>query len=255
MATFVLIHGSWHGGWCWERIVPRLEAAGHRAMAPDLASLGADQTPPGEVTLATWTDAIGRIVDAEPEPVVLVGHSRGGIVVSQVAEERPERVTCLVYLAAALPQDGESLMDLAQTDTESLILPNLAVNEAGGFHTINLERAPDIFYNASPREDAARAVPRLRPEPNAPTFTPVRLTEGKFGRVPRVYVRCLRDHAIGPALQERMYTAQPCRNVITLDTDHSPFYSAKQDLTTILTSLPEAGASHSAPAAGGLTTS
>ena len=234
MSTFVLIHGSWHGGWCWDRLVPLLEGAGHRVLAPDLTSLGDDPTPPGEVTLQTWTEAVGRLLDAEPEPVVLVGHSRGGIVVSQLAEERPEQVASLVYLAAFLLQDGETLIQVAQTDTESLILPNLTVDEEAGCHTIAPAMAPDIFYNESPPAAIERALPLLRPEPNAPTFTPLRLTPGNFGRVPRGYIHTLRDRAIGPALQKRMIAAQPCREVITLDTDHSPFYSMPQELAAHL---------------------
>ena len=71
MTTYVLVHGAWHGGWCWHRIVAGLEHASHRAIAPDLKSLGRDRTPPGEITLATWTDQIAALVQAQPEPVVL----------------------------------------------------------------------------------------------------------------------------------------------------------------------------------------
>jgi pimeloyl-ACP methyl ester carboxylesterase len=230
MGTFVCVHGSWHGGWCWEHLVPLLAQAGHLVLTPDLAGLGADVTPPGDVTLAMWTEAIGALVADTPEPVVLVGHSRGGIVISQVAEEHPDQISCLVYLAAFLLRDGESLLQVAQTDTESQILPNLLINEAEGFHTIQTETAPAIFYNASPQSVIAGAVARLRPEPNAPTFTPLQLTDANFGRVPRVYIRTLRDRAVGPVLQERMVGHLPCRDVLSLDTDHSPFFSAPREL-------------------------
>jgi pimeloyl-ACP methyl ester carboxylesterase len=253
MSTFVLVHGSWHGGWCWERLVPLLEAAGHRVLAPDLDGLGADPTPPGLVTLQTWTDQIGRLVDDLPEPAILVGHSRGGIVISQVAEERPDAITALVYLAACLPRDGESLFQLAQTDTESTIMPNLVVDEAQGFHTIRPEAAAEIFYHDCPPADAERSVARLRPEPNAPTFTPLHLTDGGFGRVPRFYLTCLQDRAIGPALQERMFTAQPCRQVISLETGHFPMYSAPDETARHLGSIAAAAdgspAGRAAPAA------
>jgi pimeloyl-ACP methyl ester carboxylesterase len=234
MSTFVLIHGSWHGAWCWNQLTPLLVRAGHRVLAPDLAGLGDDPTPPRAVTLGTWTTAISRLHDAEVEPVVLVGHSRGGIVISQVAEERPDHVACLVYLAAFLLSDGQSLIQVAQTDAQSQILPNVVVDEQGGFHMINRERARDIFYHESPPADAQRAVRLLRPEPNAPTFTPLSLTDGNFGRVPRVYVHTRRDRAVGPALQERMVAALPCREVVSLDTDHSPFFSAPQALAASL---------------------
>ena len=91
MSTFLLIHGAWHGAWCWYKLVPRLEKIGHTVVAPDLPALGRDRTPVNRVSLATWRDFVCEIVDALPEPVVLVGHSRGGIVISEVAEHRPTR--------------------------------------------------------------------------------------------------------------------------------------------------------------------
>src|SRR5262245_17861037 len=100
MSTFVLVHGAWHGAWCWYKVVPQLTQAGHTAIAPDLPGLGRDRTPLAEISLDRWTEAICEIVDAATEPVVLVGHSRGGIVISEVAERRPARVATLVYLTA-----------------------------------------------------------------------------------------------------------------------------------------------------------
>jgi pimeloyl-ACP methyl ester carboxylesterase len=247
MSTFVLVHGSWHGGWCWNRLVPLLEQAGHRVLAPDLAGLGDDHTPPGNVTLSTWTDAIGRLIDAESEPVILVGHSRGGIVISQVAEAQPRQIACLVYLAAFLPRDGESVIQLAQTDIESLILPNLTVNEAAGYTFIDLGRAPEIFYNTSPQADIDRAVQLLRPEPAAPTFTPLTLTDDNFGTVPRIYIRTQRDQTLGPLLQERMLAGTPCQQVLSLDTDHSPFFSAPRQLADQLLGI---AAAHQPAATG-----
>jgi pimeloyl-ACP methyl ester carboxylesterase len=237
MATFVLVHGSWHGAWCWHKLIPLLEQKGHRVVASDLAGLGADNTPPSEVTLDTWTEQVAQLLDDQPEPVVLVGHSRGGIVISQVAEARPDRVGLLVYLAAFLLRDGESLIQVAQTDAESRILPNLVVDEAAGVHTVRTGAAREIFYHDCSDEDVAFAVVRLRPEPNAPTFTPLRLTDARFGRVPRAYVACRHDRAVGPALQARMRAALPCRTTVELDTGHSPFFSAPTELAEQLSAI------------------
>ncbi len=86
-----------------------LRGAGHRVDAPDLAGLGADRTNPAGITLATWRDQIVALADEAVEPIVLVGHSRGGIVISEVAEARPDKIARLVYLAAFLLGDGESI--------------------------------------------------------------------------------------------------------------------------------------------------
>ena len=77
MAIFILVHGAGHGGWCWERVVPLLEARGHKVCAPDLPGLGKDQTPPANVQLADNVERISRLLDKMEEPVVLVGHARG----------------------------------------------------------------------------------------------------------------------------------------------------------------------------------
>src|SRR5207245_11535880 len=84
MAHFVLVHGSWHGGWCWDRVAMLLRGAGHRVDAPDLAGLGADRTNLAGITLATWRDQIVALADEALAPVVLVRHSPGGLVSSGV---------------------------------------------------------------------------------------------------------------------------------------------------------------------------
>ncbi|HEV2523852.1 MAG TPA: alpha/beta fold hydrolase, partial [Gammaproteobacteria bacterium] len=114
MATFILIHGAWQGGWCWERIVPRLEAEGHRVFAPDLPGMGQDPTPLAEITLDRWVQFVSDLVYQQKEKVILVGHSRGGLIISQVAEQLPEHIQSLVYLAAILVPNGGTLANAMQ---------------------------------------------------------------------------------------------------------------------------------------------
>src|SRR5579863_1820463 len=127
MATYILVHGAWHGAWCWHRIVARLQQASHQAIAPDLLSLGRDFTPTRSVTLASWTEQIAALVQAAPEPVVLVGHSRGGIVLSEVAERVPERIRALVYVSAFLLENGSSVRDAAAEDGNALVVPGVMI--------------------------------------------------------------------------------------------------------------------------------
>ena len=96
----MLVHGASHGGWCWEKVVPLLEANGHRVCAPDLPGLGNDPTPPANVTLADNVEKLSRLLDKMDEPVVLVGHSLGGITVSALAEARRRKLKAVVYLCA-----------------------------------------------------------------------------------------------------------------------------------------------------------
>jgi pimeloyl-ACP methyl ester carboxylesterase len=237
MSTFVLIHGAWHGAWCWRKVSSRLEKLGHRVIAPDLPGLGDDRTPVERVSLQLWTRYVCGILDAETEPVILVGHSRGGIVISEVAEQRPDKIRALVYLTAFLVRDGECLFDLAQQAVSSLIAGNMVMSPDKLCSTVREEFLREGFYGLCPEEDVELARSLLRPEPTAPLATPVRVTAENFGRVPRIYIQCLQDRAVPQALQKQMYSASPCREVRSLDTDHSPFFSAPDELTTHLHEL------------------
>ncbi len=112
MATFVLAHGAWHGGWCWEKVIPFLEAAGHEVYAPTLTGLAeraAELSP--DVGLDTHIqDIVSVLVDKDLHGVILVGHSYGGMVITGVVDQEPERIAHLVYLDTFVPRDGESMV-------------------------------------------------------------------------------------------------------------------------------------------------
>jgi pimeloyl-ACP methyl ester carboxylesterase len=115
MATFVLVHGGWHGGWCWQKVVPMLEAAGHAVYAPTLTGLAerASELSP-EVGLDTHIqDIVGVLVGKDLHRVVLVGHSYGGMVITGAVDQAPERIAHLVYLDTFVPRDGESMVDVS----------------------------------------------------------------------------------------------------------------------------------------------
>ena len=238
MSIYVLIHGAWHGGWCWNKVVPLLEQAGHKVLAPDLPGHGDDKTSPSEILLESYVEHVCQVLEAQSEPVYLVGHSMGGIVISQVAEYQPDKINTLVYLTAFLLQNGESLSQVAQEDTESILVPPFIIfQEAQGTCTVREDAIKDIFYGDCTDTDVAQAKSLLRPQSLAPFATPINITGEKFNQLPRVYIECLRDKAISPSLQKRMYTALPCQQVISMDTGHSPFFSAPEKLVGHLTGL------------------
>lgn len=119
MSSFVLVHGSWHGAWCWYKVAPRLRGLGHKVFAVDMPGHGRNPKPPQGIGLGDYFDAIVKAVDRAAEPVVLVGHSRGGIAISQAGEARPDGIARLVYLAAYMLRSGETVLDVAAGDADS----------------------------------------------------------------------------------------------------------------------------------------
>jgi pimeloyl-ACP methyl ester carboxylesterase len=237
MATFVLIHGAWHGAWCWDLVAERLRAGGHTVIAPDLPGLGQDRTPLDQVSLASWADVVAGLVRAAREPVVLVGHSRAGVVVSEVAERVPERVRVLVYLTAFLVPDGTSIADVLSTVEPRAITQGAMVHGPNGTSTIAPEKVGPVFYNTTPPPLVERATRLVCAVPMTSFLAPVHTSGDRWGRVRRAYVECLQDNAITIALQRRMHAALPCDPVVALDTDHSPFFSAPDRLADALADI------------------
>jgi pimeloyl-ACP methyl ester carboxylesterase len=226
------VHGAWHGAWCWHKLIPRLEAAGARVLAPDLSSMDAD----GCESLEEWARAVAGLLEREPGSV-LVGHSRGGAVISRAAELAPDAVRRLVYVAAYLLSDGQSVADVARSDTASLLAPNMIPVKRGLTCAIRDEVLREAFYGDCSAEDFDFARARLTPEPLRALAAPVRITAGRFGRVSRAYVETLRDRAVTLQAQRRMQSALRCDPVFTLDSDHSPFLSQPEALARILISI------------------
>ena len=247
MATFLLVHGACTGGWCWEKVVPLLEAAGHKACAPDLPGLGDDQTPPANVTLADNVDKLARILDKMEEQVILVGHSLGGVTISQLAEARLRKIKALVYVCALLPTSGKSGRDMTSLEPDTLFRLSRQVSPDGKTYTFARDKLPSLFYADVSPEDRYKAMQRLRPQPLAISTTPLTLTEERFGSVPRWYIECIHDNAIRIALQRTMAKETPCK-VLRLECGHSPFFSNPEELVEYLEMI--AAARSDAPAGG-----
>jgi pimeloyl-ACP methyl ester carboxylesterase len=234
MTTFVLVHGSWHGRWCWHRVVPELEALGHQVLAPDLPGHGDDATPVAKLTLAAYAKCIASVVRSVAEPVVLVGHSFGGIVISQAAEIVPERISRLVYLTAFLPANGQSLSRLATADSNNPVATSSVISADQQLISLDLSRVRELLYADCPDSDVLLARQRLCAEPIAPFVTPVLITAARAGSIPRSYIECLNDIAIPLWFQRQMQAGMPCDPVWALPTGHSPFFAAPAGLAHLL---------------------
>ncbi len=210
MATYVLVHGICHGAWCWELTIDDLSDLGHSVIAVDLAL----------ETLDGDAEIVENVLDAIDEPVVLVGHSYGGAVISKAAAGRTD-VDHLVYVAAIM-LDGstaltEQLANFPLPDTGQ----SIAIS-AEGIVTVSPEAARALFYNTCTQEASDAASAQLRPTAFAVLATPTGAEP--WHDIVSTYVVCDQDNAIHPDLQRAM--AANAKQVITIDTDHSPFMSA-----------------------------
>ncbi len=237
--SFVLVHGAFQDERAWSELAPRLQAAGHKVVTVRLAGRASDATPPGDIALDTYRDQVAAAVAAEPAPVVLVGHSFGGITIANVAEKLPERVRALVFVGAYLPQAGaadQSMAKLAEQDRwNGFTRENFVV--AKDYKTAGvLERdVVALFCGDCSAEHQARTLRDFhQKEPLKPAGTPVAVTAARYGQVPKVYVKTLRDRAISPQMQQWMLERTPVRRVIELDSGHSPFLSQPEALARAL---------------------
>lgn len=229
MATFLLIHGASHGAWCWERVLPLLQADGHQATAIDLPGHGQDETPRGTVRLA---DYVARILDRLEPDTVLIGHSFGGFPITLAAAEAPQNVRALVYLAALPPRSGHAFTAFrAQAITPELSATQTVDREAGVTRVI-AEKAGTVFYSDCTVEDRDWALSRLTPQPIAVMTEPVH-----FDRpvVESHYICCTKDRVVFPAFQADAAQSMDFRH--DMHTGHSPFLSDPKGLARILNQI------------------
>ncbi len=233
MKTFILIHGSWHSSWNWHRVIPILEKHGHRAIAIDLPGMGRDKTPISEVKMKSTVEKICKLIDSIEGKVILVGHSKNGIMISQAAEYRPDKIGKLVYLAAYLIPGGKTQKEYSIQDTQGILKPYVTMHEELNAHILQSEIYKEGLYHDCDDNITELAKLLLSHEPVESGITPLQLTDENFGRVPRIYIECTQDKAVTPFIQKKMYTETPCEKVYSLATSHSPFFSKPQELSDI----------------------
>ena len=228
MADILLIHGSCHGAWCWDKLLPLLQAKGHRARAIDLPGHCSDDTPVHTVTLDHYAEAI---IENCTEQTTLVGHSMGGYAISAAAARIPEQIAQLIYLCAYVPQDGLMLAEMRKKAPRQPLLPAIRMAQDGLSFTVDPDMAPGIFYHDCAPDDVAFALSRLCPQAVAPNNTGVS-DMSTVKELPRCYIRCMDDHTIPPEFQVTMTKDWPAYAVHEMPCGHSPFFSDPEGLAT-----------------------
>jgi pimeloyl-ACP methyl ester carboxylesterase len=240
MSTFVLVHGSWQGAWAWDLLVPQIEALGHRAIAVDLPGNGFEPAPAIPVRLAHYADHLARILAVQPEPVILVGHSGGGIAITAAIEQVPERVRLAVYLCAFLLPAGMTNAGFYERYLQPHMRGAVArktLSADAQSSTVNAADALEVFYQCADPGLARAAAAKLTACPEGPRHDPMPSTPERFGRVPRIYIETLQDRSVHLELQRTMQRLVPCREVISLNTDHAPQLSIPGVLAQVLDRL------------------
>lgn len=219
--TIVLVHGSWHGSWCWQRVVPLLEERGVAVETVDLPSVGA--APGAETDLTADAAAVEKVIATLAGPVVLCGHSYGGMVISRVEDRNVVR---LVYLCAFMPLEGQSMVSAGGGKPAQWI--QLL---DGGLMQPDPARAGELFYGDCDPEVREWAKRMVRVQSSATMMEP--LARPAWRHVPSTYVVCTKDMAI-PAHVQRDVFAVHASEVIELQASHSPFLSQPQALADLL---------------------
>jgi pimeloyl-ACP methyl ester carboxylesterase len=239
MATFVLVHPAWLGGWCWKKVTPLLRVRGHEVFTPTLTGLGerAHLAKP-DIGLETHIRDVVNVFEYEDlSHAILVANSSGGAVITGVADRVPERIARLVYLDAFVPEDGQSLLDIIPSDRRP-VMEALVRTEGEGwllprFAPPPWEKFLPEAWSITEEADLRWALPRLRPTPFGHFKEPVRLTSAAAARLPRTYIRCRWPNASFDRYADiaRKTTGWRC---LELATPHLPYVTHPRELVDLL---------------------
>ena len=236
-AEFVLVHGASHGAWCWEAVIPLLERRGHRAIALDLPGHGRRAHEVRRATVGSYARTVADAMAREGiSRGIVVGHSMGGMVIPKVAELVPARVRHLVFLAAIVIEHGRTLAATARPGASGLAaLRGWAASRDGAAFLFPAEFAWARWMQDLDRRDPATsaAIAKLTPQPLAPWLEPVPMHAFHSLKVPRTYIRCLKDQAVPPD-RAAAFAARLGVTPVDLNTAHNPMLSAPDLLATTL---------------------
>lgn len=232
--TFVLVHGAWQAPYVWDAVRKDLAKKGNKVIVIELPGHGSDRTPSHTLTLNAYRDKVIEAIGKTSERVILVGHSMGGMVVTAVAEKIPAKISKLVYIGAFVPASGQTLGELANTDPDSKLGPQLTQSDDKLTLEVNHDKLTELFIHDGTPAAKQQVLDHYRAEPAIPFGDKVTLTKEGFGSVQKVYIKTLQDMVISPGLQDRMIAGAAIKTVYSVNTSHSPFLTRPQELSALL---------------------
>lgn len=228
ISNVLLVHGAWHGAWCWAPLQRALDQLGIPSYAIDLPGHGISPLPLGD--LHGDAAAVVEALEALPPDTLLLGHSYGGAVISQAAAHS-DRIGHLMFIAAFALEAGESVNGfLRSAPRHKVELANIMVPTDEGVTTLDLEHAGALLYPGSSKVVQRACAERLGPQPNA-TMTQ-EVGGAPASAIESTYVLCNQDRAVHPEHQRIM--AARCSSVIEIDSDHSPFVDEPATIASII---------------------
>ena len=234
--TFVIVPGAWSGPYAWDGVKADLERSGNKVVVVQLPGHGSDSTAPQTLTLDVYRDKVVNVIDSIGGQVILVGHSLGGAVISDVAEAIPSKIKKLVYVAGFVPLTGQSVLALASTDTASVLGASLVPSADNLTLAVVHGQIINSFILDGTENEQSLVLANYRVEPAIPLTNAVTLTATNYGSVAKVYIKTLMDHAITPTLQNRMLAATPGFSAVyQINTSHSPFLVKPDSVALLLT--------------------
>jgi pimeloyl-ACP methyl ester carboxylesterase len=239
-STFVLVHGAWQASFVWDKVKASLEAEGNKVVLVELAGHGNDQTPVAEITFDGYVKQVTDVIDSLNIPVVLVGHSLGGAIVTQAACKVPQKIDKLIYVAGFIPKSGSSVFDYSAMDKGTSIPSALEFSTDGSTVTIANPQVNmrEIFCKDGSDEDINLLVEKLRPEPVAAAGTPLNYSSEIYSTIAnKYYVYTTEDKAISFPFQQQMVAEAHILNTYEIKAGHSPFLSKPGDLVHILNTI------------------
>lgn len=232
--AIVLVHGAFQDGpTTWAKVAPGLRAKGYSAVVVNLPGRDGDSADPHALTTEIYREAVLRAIPSGAQPVILVGHSFGGITISNVGQAAPEKIKALVYLSAYLPKDGQSLQSVSEADKDSKLGQdgNFVISPDYKYASVKAEHGADLFANDAkgPIKDAIDK--SLIQEPLAPMGNPVSLTPDKFRAVPKFYIETTQDMVVSPALQKQMINGAGVKRVFKISAGHACYITQPDAVT------------------------
>lgn len=232
--TFVLVHAAWQGPYAWTSVKELLLQAGFGVELVQLPAHGLDKTNPGSLHMESYINYVSGIIQSMEKKVILAGHSLAGMIISGVAEKIPDLIEKLVYIAAYVPESGQSAYAISMLDSQSLLGASLLLSEDQTQFDVKQDDILNIFCQDGTAVDQQRILDNYRPEPAAPFSEPVMLTAENFAKVPKYYIETLQDHGIGNILQKRMIEAAGITDTFAINTGHTPSLSNPREVASIL---------------------